>query len=240
MLDYSERRPVSKNRPRKQVGVVFMALVAGAVTVAFGLGVLTGWYFFRSVGHGAAKQSVAAGGNQNAAPATLQPDAAVKPQEPALTFYETLSKGNRAVIGSGLNPPKTPEPVPAKSAPHPLPAKSASPPAPAAKPEVPAEPDGQSKEAAKAPAKAPESPPAAKVAEGKGKFLVQVASMRSKKEAEAVRDRLAAGGVAAYLVESSIPDKGTWFRVRVGRHLDQQTAHDLAAKVGKGAIIIPE
>ena len=48
------------------------------------------------------------------------------------------------------------------------------------------------------------------------------------------------GGIAAYIVESGIPDRGTWYRVRAGRHLDKQAAHDLAGKAGKGAIVIAE
>jgi len=69
---------------------------------------------------------------------------------------------------------------------------------------------------------------------------VQVASYKERKEAEAVRDRMAARGMQAYIVESHLPDKGVWYRVRIGRGLEQTAANELAAKAGKGAMIIPE
>jgi cell division septation protein DedD len=154
-----------------------------------------------------------------------------------LTFYETLPKGSKAVIGSGLNLQKPAERFSAKAA-SPAPAVH-----PSAKP-TPAEPGSAAKDAGKAAAKGKESAPAqgsaASEAGGKGKFAVQVASYQTKKEAEAQRERLTATGAAAYVVESKIPDKGTWYRVRIGKHLEQQAAHDLAAKAGKGAIVIPE
>lgn len=250
VLDYSERRPVTKNRPRRQLGTAFVTLLAGALGFAFGLGILTGWYLFGYGKSGAVAPQVAADSlNRNPVPATAQPgqtNAPGKPQEPALTFYETLSDGNSAVIGSGLNPKTSPEPMPVKPAQikpaaQPGPAKQPSTTEPAVKPTVQAEPAGHSKETAKAPADSGESPHVSDKGSGEqGKFLVQVASYRTKKEAEAVRDRLAAGGIAAYLVESSIPDKGIWYRVRVGRRLDMQSARDLAEKIGRGAIIIPE
>lgn len=253
VLDYSERRPVSKNRPRRQLGTAFLTLLAGALGFAFGLGILTGWYLFGYGKRGTvAPQTAADSLNRHSAPATAQPgqgpqsNATGKSREPALTFYETLSDGNRAVIGSGLNPKSSPEPVPVKPAQvkptsQPAPAKPPSPTEPAVKPAVKTEPAGHSKETAKAPADSEESPHSPDKGIGeKGKFLVQVASYHTKKEAEAVRDRLTTGGIAAYLVESNIPDKGTWYRVRVGRGLDMQSARGLAEKIGKGAIIIPE
>ena len=32
----------------------------------------------------------------------------------------------------------------------------------------------------------------------------------------------------------------TWYRVRVGRKLDQEAAKELAGKLGKGALVIPD
>ena len=69
---------------------------------------------------------------------------------------------------------------------------------------------------------------------------MQVASHKDRKEAEAVRDRLVARGMAAYIVESHLQDKGVWYRVRVGRGLEKSAANELAAKAGKGAMAIPE
>jgi hypothetical protein len=49
-----------------------------------------------------------------------------------------------------------------------------------------------------------------------GRFAVQIEASPSRAEAEASAERLAAQGVAAYLVESLVPGKGRYFRVRVG------------------------
>jgi cell division septation protein DedD len=249
VLDYSERKPVSKNRPRKQPGGFFVLLMVGAVGTAFVLGVITGWFTFRHMSRNSASKYAASAevqrkGGAVPPPSEGQPVAGAtgRPQEPSLTFYETLPRGGHAVIGSGLNPLKPVEHAPTKAAP-PMPQTPAKPP-PAAKPEEPIEAVVPSREAAKAPAKSPEPAPAkeevGKGGDGKGKFVVQVASYNTKKDAEAMRDRLATIGVAAYIVESGIPDRGTWYRVRAGRHLDKQAAHDLAGKLGKGAIIIAE
>jgi cell division septation protein DedD len=246
VLDYSSRKPVSKNRPRKQPGGFFVLLMVGAVGTAFVLGVGTGWFTSRHFARKSAARAVASAEvkekrTEAPTPGQGQP-AAGRAQEPSLTFYETLPRGGKAVLGSGLNLPKTVEHPPGKAAPSapPTPAK----PAPAAKPTLPTETAGQPKEPGKTPVKAtePASPreAAGQEGEGKGKFIVQVASSKARKEAEAVRDRLTAAGMAAYIVESNIPDKGTWYRVRLGRHLDQQAAHELAGKAGKGAMVIAE
>ena len=70
--------------------------------------------------------------------------------------------------------------------------------------------------------------------------MVQVASYQSKSEAEAVRGRLIDAGFQAYIVEAVLKDKGTLYRVRVGKHLDQAAAAELAIKAGKNAIPILE
>lgn len=243
VLDYRERKPVGKNRPRKQPVGMFIAVILVTMAVSFVCGIGTGWLIARREFRVAANKAaaVAEANQKENQPATQgAPGAnAGRPQEPSLTFYETLPKGGKAVIGSGLNLPKPPEHAPHATAPP-----AAAPPQPAkpdtaAKPETPAEPATPSKEAAKAAAKGAE-PATAKEGAARGKFVVQVASYHTKKEAEAMAARLTAGGSAAYIVESNVPDKGTWYRVRIGRHLDQQAARDLAAKAGKGAIVVAE
>jgi cell division septation protein DedD len=244
VVDYSEHKPVSKNRPRKQPAAVFFFSLFVAVSIAFTLGVATGWLIFRPTHKsGADMTSSSATVNQKAeapTPAKVQTPAepAGKGMEPTLTFYETLPKGNKELMGSGLNLPKGAEQTPAKAAPK------LKPPASVAKPASQQEPPAQNKETVKTPAKSSEPSPAKETAvkegEGKAKFVVQVASYHLKKEAEEARDRLKENGIAAYIVESIIPEKGTWYRVRVGRHLDQQKAREVADKAGKGSIIIPE
>jgi len=247
-IDYREHKAVSKNRPRKQPAGFFFFSLFVAVIIAYTLGLVTGWLVFRPAQRNSADsrpapadanmkgveapakgQTLPAEGTGGAAP------------EPLLTFYERLPKGNRDLMGSGLNTSKPPEQLPARVAPKP--------PAPAAREAAPVEAATQSREAAKVPTRTPdisagkETPAreaSVKEDDGKGKYVVQVASYHVKKEAEAVRDRLKADGIPAYLVESNIPEKGIFYRVRVGRHLEQKAALEMAEKAGKGAIVIPE
>ncbi|HTP66669.1 MAG TPA: SPOR domain-containing protein [Geobacteraceae bacterium] len=239
VLDYSSQRPVSKNRPRKRPAAFFIVAMLVTAGIAFLLGLGTGWFMFggsrksgeASVPPSQRKAEVAA---QNQAQPAAGP--AAKPVEPSLTFYETLPKGGRELIGSGLNMPKKADQATGKAAPRPAPPLAAKAPP---QEQASAQPK-ESKAPAKEPEKATAKESAVKEGEGKGKFIVQVASYRTRKDAEEARDRLKADGLAAYVVESDIPEKGIYYRVRVGRHLDQQAAHEAAEKAGKGSILIPE
>lgn len=230
MRDYSEKRggrdivqerkPVAKNRPRRESGglVLLMWLVAFAGT--FGVGFGAGWFV-----KGARKQP---------APVVLAP--AVKKEEPTpaaeqpkaevpLTFYKTLPAGGKGAMGTGLNLKKPEAPAAAREVP-PAPAN-----APAAAPST----DGTAADSSDVAAPVP----AAK-AQGASRFVVQLASYREKQEALTAQSKLAEKGTAAYLVESRVPDRGTWYRLRVGRHLTRAEAGDLAGKYGKGAVVLPE
>jgi cell division septation protein DedD len=237
VLDYSERKPVGKNRPRKQPVGIFVLILLGAVAISYVLGLTTGWFLFKSrdkamQGRMAAATSGQTGGG--AAPVSqapfVNPEAtAPKGGDPPLTFYETLPKGGKAVIGSGLNPKKTDaQPAPQQAANVPPPPTAPA----AAKHEAP-------KEKAPLPTDQPKKV-AAPPADASGTFCVQVASSQDRKDADALRVKLAEKGFNAYVVESRIKDKGTWYRVRVGRHLSQKVAGELAGKAGKGALVIPE
>ncbi len=50
-----------------------------------------------------------------------------------------------------------------------------------------------------------------------GKYTVQVASYREKRDARELADRLMRKGYQAFVAEAEVPGKGTWYRVRVGR-----------------------
>src|SRR6185369_14337308 len=125
--------------------------------------------------------------------------------------------------GSGLNPKKI--------EPHP-PAKPPAADAPAAKPSSPpqgtapstASPSDQPKESTGRPESQSSGSAVKKPAAVKGTFAVQTASYQDKHEAEELKARLVAKGHAAYIVESSVPGKGTWYRVRVGKHLEDAAA----------------
>ena len=89
----------------------------------------------------------------------------------------------------------------------------------------------------KAPADKTASPE--KAAAGTG-FTVQVASFPLKSEAETLKNKLAGKGYNVSVTESHQGDKGIWYRVRVGRKLDQEAAKELAGKLGKTAMVVPE
>jgi len=252
VVDYSGRRPVTKNRPRKQPVGIFAVILISAISMSFALGVLTGWFVFRPPRKSAQSQPApgvgAKGAPDPAAPQAVYPNpeaSASKGVDPPLTFYETLPKGGKAIIGSGLNPKKGESAQPAKRAPVP---PSAPQPQPAA--QLPAKADAgkaeERKERDAAPAdqakKAPagDSVTAPKQPGAPGKFCVQVASTQERKDAEVLKAKLVGKGLPAYILESNLKEKGTWFRIRLGKHLSQQAAGDLAAKAGKGAMVVPE
>ena len=262
VMDYRERKPVSKNRPRKQPLGFFAFIIIVAISISFAAGFGTGWLVFRPTKSqlaSAQQQSATSDQPGQAPPAAGQPQnpEAQSTGEPPLTFYETLPKGSRAVIGSGLNPssnapaftthpPTPPQATQVVQPPQPVVPPSPQPVQPAVKLPVVAKPlegkenAGQPKPAVKSKA-SPLSPVVpVKTSTSRETFSVQVASQKDRKEAEAVRDRLVARGMAAYIVESHLPDKGVWYRVRVGRGLEQGAAGEMATKAGKGAIIIPE
>jgi cell division protein FtsN len=235
-LDYSEKRgardsrevidrkPVQKNRPRKEpIGMFALVSLVGMI-VTFGAGLLTGWLLFK----GPHKAPVAAAVAQparkeEAAPAPA--DAGQPRPDAPLTFYKTLPAGGKGVIGSGMNLKKI-EPV--ASAPHATPVA-----APAA--QVPA----AAASAAAAPAATAQPAPDVKP-QSSARFVVQVASYRDKQEADKAQAKLTGKGVAAYVLESKVADKGVWYRIRVGRHLSKAEADDVMAKVGKGAVLVQE
>lgn len=214
-----ERRPVAKNRPRREGGglVFFAALLVIALAYAAGVG--TGWFFFK---HKAAAAVAVVQPAKKPEPQQAPPPQ--PPQDPQLTFYKTLPAGGNGVMGTGLNL-KKPEP-------HPPASRQAA---------VPAAPPAAAPAQAPGASPAPQGAPAEQgEAENQAHFLVQVASYRDKQEAVTAQSKLSAKGLPAYLVELKDSDKGTWYRLRVGRHLTKAEAGDMASKCGKGALVLPE
>ncbi|BCS52922.1 SPOR domain-containing protein [Geobacter sp. SVR] len=257
-IDYSEPKQSyigghGKVRPRKEPvrPITTVTVVIAVVTFIAGYG--TGWFFSQK----AAKKSFQAAMEQTSlenspkAPATpvqavktaqqaLSPEAASHqgqaggqqsapaPQaapEPNLSFYKTLPSGQKSnVLGSGINAGDDKGKKPLQAAiPSNLKQVQSDAEAPAAPPEK----------------SATSEKPAARVRDNNG-FVVQVASYTLKSEAESLRSKLAGKGLNVTIVESNQGDKGTWYRVQVGRKLEQDAAKDLAGKLGKGAIVIPD
>jgi DedD protein len=82
------------------------------------------------------------------------------------------------------------------------------------------------------PARRGAKPAAAVTAPPSGEFWVQVASVRSEKEAKAVRERLSRRGHHVSVSPASGP-KGTLFRVRVGPFSSRERAAKIAADLSR-------
>ena len=251
-IDYHEPKQSysssqNKSRPRKESsgGPLMITAVVGVITFAIGFG--SGWVLSQK----AAKKSFQAATEQKslensppkpqpapapqaqpqqpAAATPQQPGAAGQPSaaapanapgqpaaEPALTFYKNLPSGQKnTVLGSGINTKENAAKQPLQA---PVPANLAKPAAPE-------------------PAKPQDKPAARQESAG---LTVQVASYSLKSEAESHRAKLAGKGYGAYITESNQGDKGIWYRVRVGRGLAPDAAKELASKLGRSAMTIPD
>jgi len=62
-------------------------------------------------------------------------------------------------------------------------------------------------------------------------FVVQVSSFRTMQRAEVLKDALGKKGYASFIGKTELPDnKGTWYRVNIGRYLDHAGAKMAATK----------
>ena len=251
-IDYSEPKQSytggqNKPRPRKEPIGLLTTMVVITGTVMFIAGFGTGWFF----SHKAAIKSFQAATSQTSlentvnvtAPQMAEPPQPVPPQqsatdpsapelqaapqaapEPSLSFYKTLPSGQtNTALGSGINTvSKGKQPLQAA-----IPSNVAR--------QLTAE---QSQPAPDKPA--PPTPEKAAVKPVEHKFTVQLASFSLKSEAETLKNKLAGKGYSAHINESNQGDKGVWYRVRIGKKLEQEAAKELADKLGKGAIVIPD
>jgi cell division septation protein DedD len=258
-IDYSEPKKSyvaspSSSRPRKEpVGRLTMIIIVTAMA-AFAAGFGTGWFFSQR----AAKKSFQAAMEQTSLESSPQqdnaPDKRVPPPQPAvptpsqppqtqqqggaappngqtmpeppLSFYKTLPSGQKNnVMGSGINAKEEKGKQPLQAT-------------------IPSNVNRQSQQGNDAAKQGNDKTPSAaeKPArqDSSNGFTVQVASYTLKSEAEAVRSKLAGKGYNVFITESNQGDKGTWYRVRVGRRLEQDAAKELCSKIGKGAISIPD
>ena len=63
---------------------------------------------------------------------------------------------------------------------------------------------------------------------GKGKYTLQLSSFQDRAEADAFAAKVAAAGYKPYVIQSDVPDRGTFFRVRLGEYGTHEDA--IAAK----------
>jgi len=73
------------------------------------------------------------------------------------------------------------------------------------------------------------------------KYSLQLGSYKVRSQAEELEKELKSKGYNAYILEANIPEKGIWYRVKIGDYDDleevRQTAVDLQKKEGKSAIV---
>jgi cell division septation protein DedD len=259
-LDYSQRKQINRNRPKKRSTKPFLLLILGAISGVYALGIGTGWLLFKGAAQNRAPVSSdpakadesrkASGASPSAKDAASLPSPTGKGKETPLTFYYTLPKGDKGVIGSGVNLPRDESSPIAKRE---VPAPQAS----AVKPQQPVKSE-QRDGRAKAPVEEKESmakeakpheandkptstlPMKQKKELGKGGYSVQVGSYHDRNEAQYLKSSLEKDGFSARVVEFAVPGKGVLYRVRVGNRMEQETATRLAVKVGKNAIAVPE
>jgi cell division septation protein DedD len=136
-----------------------------------------------------------------------------------------------AAVPSRLAPASAAGPAAAAPAPAPAAAATAPPaPAEAARPidQPAAKPPGPVAAAPK-PADKPADKPAVAASgtsAGKkpGKYTLQLSSFQDRAEAEAFLAKVSGAGYKPYIVESVVPDRGTFYRVRLGEYPDHDTA----------------
>jgi len=64
-------------------------------------------------------------------------------------------------------------------------------------------------------------------------FTVQIASIRDRATAEALADRLRRKGYPAFTLPHVIPNRGTWYRVRVGHFKQREAAQEMTRRLSK-------
>lgn len=159
-----------------------------------------------------------------------------------LGFYEALKK---PPLPTQLKPSPTPaavkkldlpetvarvKPGPsAEKAPVPEKPTPAATPAPKPKPAPKPEPVAKQESAAQ-PAPTPESPSPAP-SDGKGRYTIQVASFKDIQSADQLVGELRGKGYPAYQLRTDVPEKGIWFRVRVGAYESRSAAEGTFKKL---------
>jgi len=262
-IDYREHKQVNKNRPKNRPVKLVILFGAGIVLGIYSLGVATGWFLNKAKKMSPAGATAAADAkpktNDTSLPADVKSQQRgnnTKSNDPTLTFYYTLPRGEKSALGSGLNPVK--RDVPSATGSKPAEATRTSPGHPQGDQSRPNPTAGQRPSSSGTSSTGTESgdsvwkknmtgkeSPDKAIAQKKTettnkRYTVQVASYSAKKEAESLKNILDRQGLLSYVVESKVPGKGTWYRVRLGNQLDLETANKIAVKAGKGAIVVSE
>jgi DedD protein len=161
------------------------------------------------------------------------------PKKEEFTFYKTLTEKGEKTVSIDLKPKQRPEEGAPSKKENTAPAAESKPKqqetvkTPEAKTEkTAARPGGQQTvKAQRQPAPAPKEPAVAKQAPSRVRYTVQVGSYPEKAMAEEETKNMKKRGYAAFLVATDIPEKGKWYRVRVGSFANKQSAEKLAQEL---------
>lgn len=86
--------------------------------------------------------------------------------------------------------------------------------------------------------------PAKQTASLKQRYTVQISSHREKQTADLEMKKMKRQGFAAFIVSSELPDKGIWYRVRVGSYTSKAAAErlqkEVRAKAGISSVVVEE
>jgi cell division septation protein DedD len=173
------------------------------------------------------------------------------PKQEEFTFYKTLADKENKTVSIDLKP-KTSEKgnVEQKKVTSDEPKKTASPePQKEIKIEMKNEktvsPPVQKEPAVKKqPVVAKKEPKTTSAPQSKVRYALQLASYQERGMAEEDVKKMKKQGYAAFIVTSQLPDKGTWYRVRLGSFSNKASAEKLQkeihAKVGILPIVVME
>jgi cell division septation protein DedD len=170
-------------------------------------------------------QKSAAQGRKGGAPEPIE-----MKEKTTLDFYEVLPKNREDVEMPNL--PREAAPAAAKKE------------APVQKPaEAPAPPKAETAAAPAPPTPAAAPPPAPSTAAPGKPYTVQVSAVRTEEEARALLDKLRQRGYAGYVEPIAIPEKGTWYRVRMGEFPSKEFAGSTLERLKKDGfapVVVPK
>jgi DedD protein len=148
-----------------------------------------------------------------------------------VTTQEKLTYADR--LSSSTSPPETlrSEPIAPAAAPAEAPA-TAKVPVADAKPASKAAAKSESKTDAKAESKAESKVAAAESSDAAGGFVVQVAAVKARSEADTIAKRLSSKGFPSYVTTPG-PGAAHVYRVRVGKYTDRREAESVARRLEK-------
>jgi cell division septation protein DedD len=154
------------------------------------------------------------------------------PKKEDLTFYRTLTEKGEKTVSIDLKPQsKNDEPSTPKEEQETSPAGSGN-----SEKQTPKR-SADQRTAKQQPASAASTPvakketPPERSAPPKIRYTIQVGSYAEKTMAEEEARGLKRRGYAAFLVATDLPEKGTWYRVRIGSFSSRQAAEKLAGEL---------